>query len=144
MRFVILPCIGVLLFFGCGGRFDDEPERRVLYGRVTYDGTPVEKGEIRLIPAEGVDAPTAGGLIENGRYRIGHKGGAPVGTFQVILSAYQAAGSQDGEIPGAAPDDPMAARDQILPAKYSSPDSELTLTIELGTEEIEHNFELEQ
>ena len=133
----------VLLFLGgCGGGLDDEPDRVVVFGQVTYDGKPVEKGEIRFVPAAGTQAPASGASIENGSYRVDHKGGVPIGTFQVRLSAYRAPGGTEGEVLGAPSDDPMAGREQYLPEKYSGANSALTLTIEPGKEPIEKDFAL--
>lgn len=38
-------------------------------GEVTYEGQPVEKGQIAFLPADG-KGPQAGGAIVNGRYRV--------------------------------------------------------------------------
>lgn len=133
----------IATFAGCGG-VDDEPERVVVFGKVTYDGNPVEVGEIRFVPAEGTSAPSSGAQIEKGLYRVEHKGGVPVGTFQVRISAYKAPGSgEGGDIPGAPSGDPMAAREQYLPEKYTGADSDLTLTVESGSGEIEKDFALQ-
>ena len=131
-----------LLLVGCGGELEDEPTRAVVFGTVSYVGEPVKSGEIRFIPAEGTEAPTAGGLITDGKYRIDHKGGVPVGDFKVRIMGYKAAGAESGgEVLGAPPDDPMAAREQYLPATYSGPNSQLTLTVEAG-EPIQKDFKL--
>lgn len=50
---------------GCGGgvaRYD-------VSGTVTYDGQPVERGEISLVPDDPAQAPE-GGTIESGRFRL--------------------------------------------------------------------------
>lgn len=38
-------------------------------GRVTYEGQPIAKGAISLMPADG-NGPSIGAVIENGKYRI--------------------------------------------------------------------------
>ena len=58
------PALGLLLLVGC----DRDPHVTVT-GTATYDGKPIEVGEIILQPEDGV-APSAGGTIENGRYTL--------------------------------------------------------------------------
>ena len=133
-----------LAIAGCGGGIDDEPVRTEVFGKVTVDGRPVEVGEIRFVPAEGTEAPTAGAAIKDGEYRVDHKGGVPVGTFQVRISAYRAPGTgQNGDVPGAPSDDPMAGREQYLPEKFSGDASELTLTVEQSSEPQKKDFNLQ-
>ncbi len=47
---------------GCSGRSTYD-----VSGVVTYDGQPVEKGEISFVPTDGLAAPDAG-LIEDGKF----------------------------------------------------------------------------
>lgn len=134
---------GIALFSlaGCG-ELDDEPPRNVVFGTVTWNGEPVSVGEIRFVPNEGTDAPSSGGEIRDGKYRIENKGGVPLGSFRVIIQGYRAPSKPgSNEIPGAPSDDPMAAREQFLPPKYSGGKSELSITVEVG-EPQEANFDL--
>ncbi|MFG0262301.1 MAG: hypothetical protein ACF788_07915 [Novipirellula sp. JB048] len=132
------------LWIGCGGRLSDDPPRVVVFGTVTYDGEPIQSGEIRFVPLEGTQAPTAGGLITDGKYRIDQKGGVPVGDFIVRIMGYQSlAASDSDEIPGVPHDDPLAGRKQFLPPRYSEQDSQLTLTTIAG-EPMEQNFQLDK
>lgn len=125
-------CVAVLALSGCGG-LDDEPPRNIVFGNVTWNGEPVGIGEIRFIPNEGTNAPTSGGEIREGKYRIENKGGVPLGSFRVVIQGYRAPSKPgSGEIPGAPSDDPMAAREQFLPPKYSGANSELSLIVETG------------
>ena len=39
----------------------------------TYQGKPLEKGQIRFVPAPGTRAPPSGGFIIDGRYTIDAK-----------------------------------------------------------------------
>lgn len=147
-RFSIVARVTLVAFSlvaaGCGAGADDEPVRTEVFGAVTVDGQPVQAGEIRFVPAEGTDAPTAGATITSGEYRVDHKGGVPVGTFQVRISAYRAPGTgQAGDIPGAPADDPMASREQYLPEKFSGEASELTLTVESASEPVRQDFDLQ-
>jgi hypothetical protein len=50
---------------GCGG----DSSMADVSGTVTYNTVPIERGAISFYPAEG-DAPTAGGEIIKGQYRV--------------------------------------------------------------------------
>lgn len=68
-------CSSALLTFsailvGCGGK-----ETVGVTGKVTFDGVPVEKGEVSFIPADGQGA-AAGGVIENGSFAFESKPGS--------------------------------------------------------------------
>jgi len=53
----------VFLLAGCG------QSSGTAEGEVTYEGQPVEKGQIMFLPADG-KGPTTGGAIRNGRYTV--------------------------------------------------------------------------
>lgn len=140
----LLVLMTALYAAGCG-KGSDEPARVIVFGKVSYAGHPIESGEIRFVPAAGTNAPTAGALIEKGAYRMDHKGGVPVGTFQIRVLGYKAPGTGEGDdIPGAPSNDPMAAKVQFLPEAYAGAQSELTITIPQGSPPIEHNLDLEK
>ncbi|MCS7304309.1 MAG: hypothetical protein NZ602_04285 [Thermoguttaceae bacterium] len=57
----------MLLFaFGCGG---SGPGMRV-WGTVTYQGQPIQEGQIVFTPIEGTPGPSTPGQIKNGQYEI--------------------------------------------------------------------------
>lgn len=118
------------------------PERIVVRGTVTYQGEPLEYGQIRFLPAEGTEAPASGGYISGGRYVADGKGGVPVGTHRVEITGFRPdpkyahlegklSGDADGELP----------TQQYIPEQYNTR-SELTITIPPGSRRIEKNFEL--
>ena len=45
------------LVLGAGGCGRSGPERRMVTGKVTYRGAPVEKGMIRFFPIKDVETP---------------------------------------------------------------------------------------
>ena len=113
---------------GCGAA-DDGPERAIVTGKVSYDGRPVENGEIRFVPADGTTGPVSGGPIRDGMYRAEGRGGVPLGTHRVEIQAFRP--------------DPQAAVDplsgdrpaeQYLPEKYNR-NSTLEATVEAGGEQ---------
>lgn len=75
---------------GCGSD-DGLGKRYAVYGTVTYNGQPVEKGEIAFRPENPADR-AASGLIENGGYTLTtqSKGdGALPGKYKVTITSKQ-------------------------------------------------------
>ena len=70
---------------GCGG----QPKAQVS-GLVTLDGVPIENGTIQFYPVGG-SGQTAGGGIENGKYRLD----ASVGEMTVTINASIGTASAD-------------------------------------------------
>lgn len=68
---------------GCSGR--DGPQRIVVEGAATRDGSPVEKASISFLPAAGHHGPAATTMIEQGRYRLGPDEGPAAGPHRVIV-----------------------------------------------------------
>ena len=91
------------------------------------------------MPAERATASATTGpitveLIRDGNYETATSEGVPVGTQRVEIRMY------DPEEYRTAPKTPGSpAVKQLLPNKYNR-DSELTITIESGSDSIEHDF----
>jgi hypothetical protein len=121
---------------GCGGGGLGEPERVVVYGDVTWKGNPIQEGTIRFISDAG---PSAQGPIQNGSYRIEHKGGVPVGNCRVEIQAYE---EQDIKEPGSTLIEmPSKVGVQFLPQQFNS---QSTLLVEVASgKQNEHDFHLE-
>src|SRR3954452_20293684 len=115
-RLLALGAALVLAAAGCGSR------RRVVPGTVTVDGKPVERGAIQFLPADGA-GPTAGGVIENGRYHVL----ASPGTMKVVINATKVVGHR--KLYDDLADSPVIdVVQEVLPAKYSDVrKSELTI-----------------
>ena len=128
---VVLTCIA--LTFGCGS---DSVERATVSGAVTWDGTPVPKGQIRFIPTSG---PIWTARIKDGRYSTDGTKGVPVGDLQVRIEGYRIPSGYKGGTP--TDDDNPIPLEQYLPAKYNK-QTELTLTIDPGSNSVEKNFDL--
>ena len=64
-------------------------DKVVVEGAVTFDGIPVENGEIRFYPAEGTLGPVSGAPIVDGQFVAKAKGGVPVGTHQVQIRGFR-------------------------------------------------------
>lgn len=132
-------CMALVLLAGCGG-ISDAPDRRVVTGTVTLDGTPLEGGVIRFRPQP--EGPIAAGKIRDGKYEVTNKGGVPLGKQRVeikgapILPA-NTSGMSLGQIDA-------ATKPAIpIPDKYHK-NSELEADIEAGSEPQVLNFELKK
>ncbi len=138
-------CIMASTMVGCGGS-SGELEKAGVNGTVTYQGKPVEDGEVRLVPIKGTKGPASVGIINKGEYTIMARGGVPVGTHRVEIEAYlpipgakpYTAAQADGQWDIEAGDLPKR---QILPYQYNRK-SMLELAIEPGAGSLTKNFEL--
>lgn len=136
---------GLLAVFlaGCGqGGLD----RRVVTGRVTFAGQPVEIGEIQFYPEGETQGPQTGSQIENGDYRLDARGGVPVGTHKVRIIGYMNTGrtltpQQRAMLPPDMQDANVGQFVQYIPAKYNR-QTELTVSVESGSGTMTHDFEL--
>ncbi len=109
---------------GCGG-----PTEIVVKGTVTFEGEPVETGEILFIPVDG-EGPVGAGPITNGEFSFV----APPGEKKVEITANKVSDkpAPDG-LPNYVP---------YIPKKYNA-NTELTATVENKTENT-YSFELEK
>ena len=118
-----------LVLGGCGG--DGLVEVR---GKVTFDGRPVEQGTISFLPTDG-KGPTAGALIENGRYTVR----AAPGKKKVEIEGYRVIGQQH-----VFPDDPSSPlvdkTEPIVPEKYNT---HTTLTFDVKQSVDDADFDLQ-
>ena len=124
--------LSILLVSGCGYR--SSLERVHVSGKASYDGKPIEIGQIRFIPIEPTRAPITVENIRDGSYETAKSGGVPIGNFRVEIRMFDPEEYQNApRVPGA------PAVKQLLPEKYNR-DSELAITIESGSDSIEHDF----
>ncbi len=80
----------LLVLASCGGSDDGLGKRYPVSGQVTYNGKPLEKGEISFIPEDAKKNAGASGRIENGTYSLstgGEGDGAQVGSYKVTITA---------------------------------------------------------
>jgi len=119
----------VLALSGCGQSSWDV-ERTVVSGKVTFNGEPIQKGQIRFVPEGQTEGPVTIGQIEKGQYTIDAEGGVPVGTHRIEITAYREAErnpNEPEEIPGVE----GTPEEQFIPEKYNNL-TELKATIESG------------
>jgi len=135
-----------LLGYGCSRGSDFV----VVRGEVTYQGTPIEDGAIKFVPAPGTQAPVRSAMIKQGTYETSQRGALAVGTYRIEIRSYTG-GSGDGRQidpydryvdPNSTTPKPQPRR-QLLPDKYNR-DSELEpLTVSEGSAPITRDFQLE-
>jgi len=129
---------------GCGS--DSGLKEATVNGQVTYQGQPIEEGEIRFVPIKGTKGPASLGTINQGQYTITARGGVPVGSHRVEIVAYR-------PIPGAKPYTEEQAdgqwdirpgdlpKEQFLPEQYNRK-STLEVTIEPDSGRVTQDFDL--
>ena len=128
--------IGILLC--CAGCSESGPDRASVSGSVLLDGQPLVKGSINFVPVEATAGPTAGAVIENGRYQIDRAKGVAVGKNQVRISSVQPTGKKImtfGQLT-----DEWA---EVLPAEYHSK-STLVRTVQSGANVLDFDLKSKQ
>jgi hypothetical protein len=113
---------------GCGG---GDASRQGIYGTVTVDGKPLEKGIITIKPAEGTEGPVVGGPIEGGKYQIKAGEGPVIGEHRVEISSTKVGEQKVVVVPGEPPG--YTSIETIAP-QYNTR-STLTVTIKEGSNE---------
>lgn len=113
--------LGLLAIGGCSS--DNLPERGQVAGAVTYNGQPLEKGEIVFYPDEG--RPARGEIVDGQIVEVGtfeSDDGVAAGHCRIIVRALE---------PGA---DMYTPSKHLIPKRYASvEESGLETTIEPGT-----------
>jgi len=88
-------------------------ERTPVSGMVTYQGKPIQTGQIRFTPQPGTKAPVVIEEIVDGKYTTATSGGVPPGTYIIELCSFD-----PDAPPQLDPLDPPPA--QLLPAQFNS------------------------
>lgn len=124
----------VLIAAGCSR--GDGLSRVIVSGAVTFDGKPVEKGQIRFIPIDGTRGPVTIDPINGGEYTTENTEGVPVGAHRVEITGFdpvEYANAPTG--PGSPP------VKQRLPDKYNRK-SELKVTLQVDSDDNPLDFNL--
>jgi hypothetical protein len=77
--------LGTCVLLGCGS--PPGPTRVAVEGEVLLDGSPLEEGMIRFIPAKGVDGPAATAKVIHGQFSLTRREGPVVGRHRVEIEA---------------------------------------------------------
>ena len=127
-----------LILIGC--RAQSGLDKVIVSGKVSYDGQPVENGQIYFYPTEGTKGPVSGAPIKDGAYVARAKDGVPVGNHLVKIEGYRSRdASRDGDmLTGAASG---GAPVQYIPPKYNR-STELVVTIPGVSRKFTKDYEL--
>ena len=102
-----------------------------LSGQVTFDGKPIEDGNIRLDPIDGTPGPGGAAKIIDGEYAIPRNKGMLAGKHRVLISATRATGVMIRvETLGDGPSQ-REKIEQYIPDRYNA-NSELVLELVPG------------
>jgi len=106
--------IAATFFAGCG-----EPNplgRRAVHGAVSFQGQPVDYGQIQFQPEDPQHGQSSGAMISGGKYQIKLSQGLPPGSYQVMISAPDRGNQEKVEGP---PGDERTLAKERIPAKYN-------------------------
>jgi len=128
----------MLVFAGCGGSNPDQKPTANVKGTISYQGKPLERGEIIFFPEFGA--------------KIGHGQIQPDGSYELttyeegdgaLLGKHEVAIISERDMEGVLPEDPEADLEpSLIPTKYNlQKTSGLTAEVKEGGNEI--NFDLE-
>lgn len=140
-------CLALLICMGCGS---DQLRVYPVSGKISFDGKPMEGGgSIALIPTDGQNGKTAGGIIdEEGNYTLSTYAdgdGSIPGKFRVIITqtaVEEPEATPDGQAPRESV--PFLSQEKLIPAIYSD-FQKSPLTVEIKTEKQEGvNFDLKR
>jgi len=124
----------LVVALGCG---QGRPNYVLVSGEVTFDGQPVEVGQIRFTPAAGTSGPITISAIRQGQYTTEKTSGVPIGNHRVGIRAFDP--DEYNNRPKGPGSPPLR---QLLPEKYNGR-SDLTVAIETGQRRATENFHLE-
>ncbi|EDL59886.1 hypothetical protein [Gimesia maris] len=130
-------CSWLLLLTGCG-QATDEMTLTPMSGTITYQGTPIEEGVIRLVPQKGSSAPVRTTQINAGNYQFTDRSAVKPGTYQVEINAYQG----EAGLPGDQPTGSSTSRKQYLPEQFNTKSTIEPLTIPPDSDPVQHDFNL--
>ena len=131
----LLVLLAIIAGCGRGGL-----RRLDVHGTVSYQGTPVDDGEIVFSPrASGL--PMAVGTIVGGKYGVPKQLGPALGAYEVKITAFRKTGKKVSPSPYS--EQRLAADEveQIIPAKYNEATE---LRVELGADQSQYDFKLDQ
>jgi hypothetical protein len=117
---------------GCGRKANVH-----VWGEISFNGTPIEQGEIEFKPIDGTTGPATGGSITAGHYDVPERVGPLAGgTYLVSINGYAKIGRKIQVAPGQYVD----ALDNVIPEKYNR---QSTLRITIDGSAGQQDFKLE-
>ncbi|MEZ6077454.1 MAG: hypothetical protein R3C09_15470 [Pirellulaceae bacterium] len=136
----ILPTLGCFVFLsivlvGCGSQNYEGEKRYPLSGKVTFNGEPVDRGNISFLPMNPDSQRVAGGKIEDGAYSFEEEYGANAGQYKVEIRWQKKTGDTFTDAFGNVDD----VRVEAIPAEFNTA---TTLTADIGAGKT-YDFDLE-
>lgn len=112
---------------GCGK--SDSSGRLAISGSVTFQGKPLDQGNIQFTSADpsGKQA-ISGGMIKDGKFSVPADKGLPPGKYRVRITSTDAGSAAAPAMPG----DPAPVAKERIPPEYSGPDSKQEVTVTAG------------
>lgn len=132
---LVLLALGLGVALGCEAQ---GPARIAVAGKVTFDGQPLDEGQIVFTPqAAGF---TAAAPIAGGAYRMAADKGPSAGNYLVRITANRPTGRKVKPSAYSKDQTPQDLMEQYIPARYND-SSELTVQF-AGESETAHDFDL--
>ena len=139
---VVWIAVMLMSLSGCGKR--GGLDKVIVEGNVTYQGEPIENGQIRFYPIGDTPGAISGASIKNGNYVAKAKDGVPVGRHEVRIEGFRPPTSADDDLltVGSTPPrrEPKDPRGQYIPAKYNK-QSELVADVNADNKTLDFNLE---
>ncbi|QDT85303.1 hypothetical protein [Gimesia chilikensis] len=134
----VIVLLGSICLLACGcGQAEEGPPRRIVEGKVEFQGQPLAAGMIRFIPE--APGPVAVARIEQGAYRVDNKGGVPLGKHRVEVVSRQ---PEPELVEAEVLPDQGAATAISIPAQYNS-NTSLSADVEVGDDPQVIDFQLD-
>jgi major membrane immunogen (membrane-anchored lipoprotein) len=153
----ILAVPALLVMASCGTHDDGLGKRYPVSGTVTYNGAPLEKGEISFVSEDLTKNFGATGIITNGSYTLstgGNDDGAQTGKYKVTITSKEdfvakaradfqkeSGVGGEGKIPPQNLAKASAAAKSLIPAGYGDPRT-TTLTADVQAQSNKIDFKL--
>ncbi|MBN2293164.1 MAG: hypothetical protein JXM70_12105 [Pirellulales bacterium] len=132
----LLLSLTVFAVFGCSS--GSSLDRAALTGTVTFDGKPLDRGMIGLLPTGDTRGPQGSAAIKSdGTYEVQTAGkpGTVIGTHKVVVQCRETISQQEAR--------DMKVGRSLIPAKYTSYDT-TPLTVEVTPGENVFDIKLEK
>jgi hypothetical protein len=125
---MVLRCALVGVVFVISGC--NESPRNAVSGTVTFEGQPLADGYVMFVPLDGTPGPTAGAMVENGKFEIAEECSVFAGNFRVEIVASRPSNrkvlsQESGKM--------VNVPEQYIPIRYNQ-ESELQASVEPGGE----------
>ncbi len=130
-------CIGLLMGVAAVGCGPSGPATTEITGKVTFNGTAIDDGDITFLPEQG-GGTTSSGVIAKGEYKLSGQSGLLPGTYGVRINAFR---------PGAKNTNPDMPPDpnpktQFLPDKFNTRSTIAKVVVESGKTTMKQDFDL--